>query len=180
MRDAWWSNGDVSLLSTQLVDRGGRWRGILTEFRVFLFSAHHRSLSSVAKHNTEDQDDPGNAADRGQWVKCLPPVLAVLGQARGKGEELYPNLQNLYNKLRALHESQSTHLYIDIGLDGGCENGEGDSIEDTCMVNVLSGALLGIGTFENDNVQKKFLQDMIKTTDRYIKFLMNNKVRYMM
>merc|ERR1711918_252147 len=27
----------------------------------------------------------------------------------------------------------------------------------------------------NDNVQKKFLQDMIKTTDRYIKFLMNNK-----
>lgn len=123
----------------------------------------------------EDQDDPGNAADRGQWVKCLPPVLAVLGQARGKGEELYPNLQNLYNKLRALHESQSTHLYIDIGLDGGCENGEGDSIEDTCMVNVLSEALLGIGTFENDNVQKKFLQDMIKTTDRYIKFLMNNK-----
>lgn len=154
---------------------------MLTEFRVFLFLTHHRSLSSVAKHNTEDQDDPGNAADRGQWVKCLPPALAVLGQARGSGEELYPNLQRLYKNLRQLHESKSTHIYIDIGLDGGCENGDGDSIEDTCMVNVLSEALLGIGTFENDFIQKKFLQDMIKTTDKYIRYLMNgSRVRSMM
>ena len=154
---------------------------MLTEFRVFLFLTHHRSLSSVEKHNTEDQDDTGNAADRGQWVKCLPPALAVLGQARGSGEELYPNLQRLYKNLRQLHESKSTHIYIDIGLDGGCENGDGDSIEDTCMVNVLSEALLGIGTFENDNIQKKFLQDMIKTTDKYIRYLMNgSRVRSMM
>merc|ERR1712118_588122 len=58
----------------------------------------------------DDFEDPGNADERGQWVKCLPPVFAVVGQAKQTGKNLYPLLQDLYAALRYIHHEMATHI----------------------------------------------------------------------
>lgn len=102
----------------------------------------------------DDQEDPGNAGDRGQWVKCLPPALSVIAQARTDGMNLYPQLRELYRALRKLHRKRATHLYVDVGLT---EDGDSDSE----MLDTLSDALLGVGEFTDNAKQMFFLGNIV-------------------
>jgi len=116
----------------------------------------------------DDFEDPGDAAVRGQWVKCLPPVFSVIAQARTNGKNLYPQLQQLYAALREIHHELKTHVYVDIGIDA-------DGEEDSEMLNILTEAVLGLGDFANNGVQGRFLSKLINDTRRYLSFLITNK-----
>jgi len=118
----------------------------------------------------DDFEDPGNADERGQWVKCLPPVFAVVGQAKQTGKNLYPLLQDLYAALRYIHHEMATHVYVDIGIEAD-DDGEPNSE----MLDILNEAILKVGRFEDKRVQSKFLSGLIAQTRAYIQFLIDNK-----
>ena len=118
----------------------------------------------------DDFEDPGNADERGQWVKCLPPVFAVVGQAKQTGKNLYPLLQDLYAALRYIHHEMATHIYVDIGIEPDDE-GEPNSE----MLDIFNEAILKVGRFSDKRVQSKFLSGLIAQTKAYIQFLIDNK-----
>merc|ERR1711907_597081 len=118
----------------------------------------------------DDFEDPGDAAVRGQWVKCLPPVFSVIGQARQGGKNLYPLLQDLYAALREIHNELATHIYVDIGIES-----DDDGEENSEMLEILNEAVLKVGRFSDPAVQGNFLSKIIGDTRRYLNFLITNR-----
>jgi len=98
-----------------------------------------------------DGNEIGTA--RGDWIKCLPPLLVIASQVIDKSAP-YERLEQLYRDLEFAHYNLCSHLYVELEPD---------------LQDKFVEAVLGTGDYTLEKDQKLFMNRFFVEINRYVR-----------